>query len=114
MVELTWKENNIIAKTKGIIEPQNMSTQELLNTLNRYDSRRNRRRLSKMGLEKIANRQNISKNELNQAKKLQEKSIDELREIARLRTIKNRDRLTKEDLIITLLKSETSTAEETF
>ena len=36
MVELTWKENNIIAKNKGIIEPQNMSTQELLNTLNRY------------------------------------------------------------------------------
>ena len=67
-----------------------------------------------MGLEKIANRQNISKNELNQAKKLQGKSIDESREIARFRTIKNRYRLTKEDLIITLLKSETSTAEETF
>ena len=91
-----------------------MSTQELLNTLNRYDSRRNHRRLSKMGLEKIANRQNISNNELNQAKKLQGKSIDESREIARFRTIKNRYRLTKEDLIITLLKSETSTAEETF
>ena len=37
-----------------------------------------------------------------------------MRQIAILRTIKNRDRLTKEDLIVTLLKSETSTAEETF
>ena len=33
MVELTRKEYNIIAKNQGIIEPQKMSTQELLNTL---------------------------------------------------------------------------------
>ena len=46
-----------------------MSTKELINTLNRYDSRRKRRKLSEIGLEKIANIQNISKNELNQAKK---------------------------------------------
>ena len=38
MVELIRKEYNI-AKNRGIIEPQNMSTQELLNTLSRYDSR---------------------------------------------------------------------------
>ena len=40
MVELTRKEYNIIAKNQGIIEPKKMSTQELLNTLSRYDSRR--------------------------------------------------------------------------
>ena len=39
MVELIRKEYNIIAKNRGIIEPQNMSTQEFLNTLSRYDSR---------------------------------------------------------------------------
>ena len=33
MVEWTRKEYNIIAKNRGIREPQNMSTQELLNTL---------------------------------------------------------------------------------
>ena len=38
MVELTKEEYNIIAKS--IIESQKMSTKELLNTLNRYDSRR--------------------------------------------------------------------------
>ena len=32
------------------------------------------------------------------------KSIDKLTEIGRLRRIKNRDKLTKEDLIITLVK----------
>ena len=86
-----------------------MSTQELVNTLDRSDSRPKRWKLSQIGVEKIAKIQNISKNELNQAEKLQRKSIDELKEMARLRRIKNREKLTKEDLIIILLKSETST-----
>ena len=33
MVELTRKEYNIIAKNRSIIEPQKMSSQELINTL---------------------------------------------------------------------------------
>ena len=40
MVEFTTKEYNIIAKNRGIIEPQNMFAQELINTLTKYDSRR--------------------------------------------------------------------------
>ena len=44
------------------------------------------------------------KHEVNQAEKLQRKSIDELKEIARSRRIKNRDKLTKEGLVISLLK----------
>ena len=75
MVELTRKEYNIIANNRGIIEPQNMNTQELINTLTRYDNRckvkKIRREILKLGLEKIAEIQNIPKNELNQAKKLQ-------------------------------------------
>ena len=39
MVELTRKEYNIISKNRGIIEPQKMSTKELMSTLSRYDSR---------------------------------------------------------------------------
>ena len=69
IVELTRKQFNIIAKNRGIIEPQNMATQELINTLDRYDSRRkvknNRKKLLKLELEKIAKIQNISKNKLN-------------------------------------------------
>ena len=45
---------------------------------------------------------------------LQRKSIDELKEIARLKRIKNRDKLRKEGLIISLLKSESSNAEFTY
>ena len=62
MVELTRKEYNIIVKKRSIIEPKKMSTQELLNTLSRYDSRRkvksNRRNLLEIKLEKIAKIQN--------------------------------------------------------
>ena len=75
MVELTKKEYTIIAKNWGIIKPKKMSTQELLNTLSRYDSRRkvksNRTKLLETKLEKIAKIQNISKNELNKVKNLQ-------------------------------------------
>ena len=118
MVELTRKEYNIIAKNRSIIEPQNMYTKKLINTLSRYHSRRKvrniRRKLSKIGQEKITKIQNISKNELSQAKKLQRKSIHELKEIARLRKIKNNEKLTKEDLIISLLKSKSSAAERNY
>ena len=95
-----------------------MSTKELLNTLSRYDSKRkvknNSKKLSKIKLEKIAKIQNISKNELSKAEKLQNKSIDELRGIARLRRIKNRNNLAKEDLNISLLKSESNPAERNY
>ena len=51
-----------------------MSAKELMNTLSRYDSRRKvkniRKKLSEIGLKKVAKIQNISKNELSQAKKL--------------------------------------------
>ena len=105
-IELTRKDYNLIAKNRGIKEPQYVFTN------NRYDSKRkvknNRKKLLKIKLEKVAKIQNISKNELNKTEKLQIKSIDELREIPRLRRIKNYDNLTKEDLIVSLLKSESN------
>ena len=95
-----------------------MSTEELLNTFSRYDSKRkvnnNSKKLWKIKLEKVAKILNISKNELSKAEKLQNKSIDELRRIARFRRIRNYDNLTKEDLIISLLKSESNPAERNY
>ena len=117
-IEFTRKELNFIVKKRGIKEPQNISTKELLNTLSRYDSKRkvmnNSKKLSKIKPEKIAKIQNISQNDLSKAEKLQDKSIDELREIARYRRIKNYDNLTKEDLIISLLKSESNPTERNY
>ena len=108
-IVFTRKEYDIIARSRGIKEPQNMSTEELLNALSRYDSKR-----KKMKLEKIAKKQNISKNDLSRTKKLQNKSIDELQGIAKLRGIKNYDNLTKEDLTFSLLKSESNPTERNY
>ena len=108
----TRKEYNLIAKNRGIKEPQKMSTEELLDTFNRCNSKRevmsNRRKLLKIEPEKISKTQNISKNELCKAEELQDKSIDELQEIGKLRGIKNYDNLTKEDLMFSLLKLESN------
>ena len=118
IVTLTKKEYDLIAKNRGIREPQIMSTEELLNTLSRYDSRRkvksNHRKLFKMKLEKIAKIQHISKNQSHKAEKLHNKSIDELPGIAGLRRIKNYDNLTKEDLIFSILKSESNPVEHNY
>ena len=58
MVEFTRKEYDIIAKNRGIQKPQDMSTEELSNTLSRYDNRGKvksiRRKLKRIALEKIA------------------------------------------------------------
>ena len=92
-VKITRKEYDIIAKNRGIQNPQDMPTEELLKTLSRYDSKRKlksiRMKLRRLGLEKIAKLQNLSKNDFNKVKKLQEKSINELKAIARLRRINN-------------------------
>ena len=40
MVKLTREEYNLIAKSRGIKEPQNMSTKKLINKLNRHDNKR--------------------------------------------------------------------------
>ena len=67
-----------------------------------------------MRLENIAKTQNISKNDLGRAEKLQNKSIDVLRETARLRRIQNNDNITKEDLIFSLVKWESNHAEHSY
>ena len=91
IITLTMKKYDLIAENRGIKEPQKISTEELLNTLYRYDIKRevksNRRKLNKINLNKIAKKQNISRKELRKAEKLQNKSIDELKKIARLRRI---------------------------
>ena len=118
ITEFTRKEYDIIARNRGSEELRNMSIEELLDVLSRYDSKRkgksNRRKLLKMKLKKIAKIQNISKNDLSRIEKLDNKSIDELREIARLKRIKKYDNLTKEDIVFSLLKSESNPAERSY
>ena len=51
---------------------------------------------------------------MHKAGKLKDKSIDELQEITKLKGIKNYDNLTKEDLIFSLLKSESNPVERNY
>ena len=57
VITFTRKEYDRIAKNRGIKEPQKMSTKELLNSLYRYDFKRevksNRRKLNKINLKKF-------------------------------------------------------------
>ena len=72
---------------------------------------RKRKRLLEKGLKKIAKMQNLSQNELNQIAEMLNQSRDELERIAKIRKIKNYEEISKEELIISLLKSKQSIAE---
>ena len=87
---------------------QNMSRENLLNTLD--ESERILKNLSQNGLERIARMQNLSQNELKQFTKMQNLSKNELEQIAKTRDIKNYKNMSKEELLISLLKSEQSVA----
>ena len=102
MVRLTTKEKSTNTKKRSILR------------LFRYIKRKLRsiyRKLVKKEPKRTDKIPNILENDVNNADKLQKKSIDELKEIAKLIKIKNVDKLTKEGLIISLLKSESSNAE---
>ena len=63
------------------------------------------------GLKKIAKMQNFSQNEFNQIVEIRSQLRDELEQIAKIRKIKNCEKMTNEELIISLLKSKQSIAE---
>ena len=72
---------------------------------------KNKKRLFEKGLKKIAKMQNLSQNELNQIAEMHDQSRYELEQIAKIRRIKNYEEMSKEELIISLLKSKQSIAE---
>ena len=54
--------------------------------------------------------QNLSQNELNQIAEMRDQWRDELERIAKIKRIKNYEEMSKEELIITFLKSKQSIA----
>ena len=96
MVNLTLNELRLIAGRRGIIKNyNNISREKLLYTLD--ESERNFENLSQNGLERTTKMQNLSQNELEQ--------------ITKIRRIKDYNNMSKEGLLIALLKSEHSLAE---
>ena len=108
MVNLTLNELRLTGGRRGI-KNKNMSREKLLTTLD--ESERNFQNLSQNGLERITKMQNLSQNELEQIKKMLNLSQNELEQIAKMRRIKAYKNMSKEGLLVALLKSECSLPE---
>ena len=102
MINLTKYELKVIAGNRGIKHYQNMSKEKLLSAI--IKSERIAKNLSQNGLERIARMQNLSQNELEQIIKMQNLSQNKLKQIAKTRRIKNYNDMSKEELLIALLK----------
>ena len=109
VVNLTTCQLKLISGKRSIKNYQNMSREKLLSTLD--ESEHIFKNLSQNGLERIAKMQNLSQNELKQITKIQNLSQNELEQIAKMRRIKNYQNISKEELLIALLKSKQSHAE---
>ena len=108
MINLTKYELKQISGNRSIEKYRNMSRDELLNIM--AESECIFKNLSQNGLKKIARMENLSQNELKQIVKMQDLSQNELEQIAKTRRIKNYKSMSKEDLLIALLKSKQSIA----
>ena len=109
MLRLTKYELGLIAKNRGINNHQNMSREKLLSSIDKLEHITEN--LSKYGLNKIVKMQNLSLNELEQIERMNNLSLNELKQIMQTRNIKNYKDMSKEDLLIALLKSNKSHTE---
>ena len=109
VVNLTTYELRLIAEKRNIKDYKKMSREELLGTFD--ESEHFVKNLSQNGPERIAKIQNLSQNEIKQIIKMQNLSRNELEQIAKKRGIKKYKNMSKEELLISLLKSEQSIAE---
>ena len=109
MVKLTENKLRLIAKNKGIKNYQNISKEKLSSTL--YKLKVITENLSKNRQKKIVKMQNLSLNKLEQITEMNNFSRNRLKQIANTRSIKNYKDMSKEDLLIALLKSNQSHTE---
>ena len=100
MKNLTKYKLKLIAGNRSIKDYQSISKEKLLNTLN-----------ESMVLKQIAKIQNLSQNEFKQITKMSNLSRNELEQISKMRRVKDYKNMSKEELVIALLKSEQSCAE---
>ena len=77
----------------------------------RLEKFKKRQSLFQNDLKPIAKMQNLTQNDLDQVTKMQNQYWDELEQISKMRRIKNYEKISKEELIISLLKSKRSLAE---
>ena len=109
MVKATECNLRRTAKRKGILGHLNKSNKELLRIL--YKLKRITENLSRNEFNKIIKMPNLSLNELKKIERMNNLSLNELNRIAIARNIKNYKDMSREDLLIALLKSNQSHTE---
>ena len=109
MVKPTENKVKKAAKNKDIIGYQNKPKKELLRII--YKLKRITENLSRNGLNKIVKMQNLSLNELKKIERMNNLSLNALEQMAIARHIKNYKDMSREDLLIALLKSNPSHTE---
>ena len=109
MVNQTLNELRLIAGRRNIKNYRNISREKLLSTLDKAEY--NFETISHNKLEQIAKMQNLSQSDLGQITKMLNLSQNELEQIAKTRRIKNYNNMSKEELLVALLKSNQSFAE---
>ena len=109
MENLTKYELKLIGGNRGIKNYQNMSKEKLWSAI--IKSMRIIKNFSQNGLDWFTRMQNLSQNELEQITKMQNLSQIELEQIVKTRRIKNYKDMSREDLLIALLKLNQSHAE---
>ena len=81
-VKKTREKLNITAKNLGIKKPGNMSITDLLDTMYRCRVKRNpyrlRRKFKRLYLNKYVKKQSVTKSDLREATRLNNKSLDDL------------------------------------
>ena len=97
------------AKRKSIVGYQNKPNKELLRII--YKLKRITENLYRNGLNKVMQMQNLSLNKLKKIERMNNLSLNELNRIAIARNIKNYKDMSREDLLIALLKSNPSHTE---
>ena len=109
MVNFATDELRLLAEKRGIKNYQSMSRKRLLSTLDKSEC--NFKNISLKALNQIAKIQNLSQNELAQMIRMKNLPQNELEQITKMRRIKNYKNMSKERLIIALLKSKQRHAE---
>ena len=109
MVKPTEYKQRETVKNNGTKDCKNMLEERLLST---YDTiKRITENLSRNGLNEIAKMQNLSLNELKKIERMNNLSLNALEQMAIARHTKNYKDMSKEDLLIALLKSNQSYTE---
>ena len=98
------------ASRRGVMNANLLSNKALIKTVNRYNINKKLKR----GFDRLARRAIFTNNELDRAIELNDLTIDDMKEVAKRRMIKNYGGMGKNELFYTFLKGEKFPQEDTY